>query len=484
MFNEMPGYRCVSCDQDTIVIKDNSFDCTDCNLSYPVIDGIPVFTRRASQFVVAQAEELSSVRGKLKQLQETFSQQSVTEKAPIISARALKMATGLSLNIALLDKQCEAIWTYANNASAGNDTIALATTQSGYSFDELLPYFYQDWFGTKPFADVVQNILPAVNDFCDERDSVAVFGAGACGLVYVLSEHYQKSIGVDLALPGLIMAKRLIEGERLSLCLEKADWMNIELSLPSSKHHNMHFIAANVMDTPFPDKSLSTVVTQYLLDIVPNAAWFMHEIRRILKPGGVWINFSKPFSWPSDNAALGPRRLSEITSILHDMGFNELQSKMTRFNVLSMEDIFQGGERFDQEVHMFAARKGDNASRGPCSSVKGRIQKDQDEVWNQIPRLVESREIAVIDKTVYAAGLQTHTTGIHVLDTFMPLEQDFLTVISILLEAIDGRRTVRQLQFVLQERGIVMADTDFLDLIYCLNVQYYLLEFVGEFAAV
>jgi len=475
MNHEQRIYRCVSCYQDTVELDKNALLCKQCNLIYPILDGIPILTRHAQQFVIAQAEGLSRVRKTMEHLQEDLVKLSASEEAHVVFERVIRMANGMATNIALMDKQCSAILEYANNENHKSDTLAWATAYSGYPFGELLPYFYQDWYGTKPFSEVLQNIQPAINAFCDDRGSLVVFGAAACGLLHTLSRDFEKSVGVDLALPGLMMAKHLIEGESLSMCLEKADWMKIDLSPPQKNDRDIQFIAANATDTPFPDESLSTVVTQYLLDIVPNTAWFIQEIRRILKPGGIWINFSKPFTWPLDITSLGPRQLSEITPILNDQGFEELQRKMIRFNVLSVEDVFQGGERFDQEVHMFVARKSTNALRENSSFVKGRMQTQRDEVWNQIPRLVRSREVAIVEKKIFSVDLHEYVTGIQVMDAFIPMDQDFLLIISALFEGVDGKRTVNQLRNYMMEQGITMPSQDFLDLIYCLNVEFYLL---------
>ncbi len=467
-------YRCVNCYQGMVEMDKNELLCKQCSLIYPIIDGIPILTRHAHQFVIAQAEGLSSVRREMEYLQGDLVKLSASETTRVVSERAIRMANGIVTNIALMNKQCSAIWEYAKNENNKSDTLAWATAYSGYSFRELLPYFYQDWYGTKPFSEVIQHIQPAINTFCDDRESLAVFGSAACGLLHALSRDFEKSVGVDLALPGLMMAKHLIESESLSMCLEKADWMNIDLSPPQKYGNDIQFITANATDSPFPDGSLSTVVTQYLLDIVPNTSWFIHEIRRILKPGGIWINFSKPFTWPLDATSLGPRQLSEVPPILHDQGFEELQRKMTRFNVLSVEDVFQGGERFDQEVHMFVARKSMDLPE-TSSSVEGRMKTQRDEVWNQIPKLVRSREVAIIEKKVFSVDSHEYVTGIQVMDAFIPMDQDFLSMINTLFEGVDGKRTVIQLRDYMLEQDITMSSQDFLDLIYCLNVEYYLL---------
>lgn len=129
---------------------------------------------------------------------------------------------------------------------------------------------------------------------------------------------------------------------------------------------------------------------------------------------------------------------------------------------------------------MFVARKSESALSENRSLMKGRIRKRKEEIWHQIPRLVKFREIAIVDKTVYGTGLQEHIIGVQVQNTFIPMAHDFLSIISTLLEGIDSKRTVQQLQNYLQERGVVVPDSDFIDLMYCLNVEYYLLEFTDD----
>lgn len=472
-------YRCVNCYQNTVETKVNELFCKQCESTYPIIDGIPVLVRRAHQFVIAQARELSRTREKLSQRQKDFYDVSASDEHAV-SGRAAKAAAAISENIALMDKQCRAIWEYANKYEhSKEDSIAWATAQAGYSFDRLLPYFYQDWYGTKQFSQVTRDIQPVIEAFCDDRESLAVLGAGACGLLQTLSCNFEKSFGVDLALPSLFMAKHLIKGEHLSFCLERADWANVELFPPQKSDTDIRFMAVNVMDTPFPNESLSAVVTQYLIDIVPNSEWFMQEIYRILKPGGVWINFSNPFSWPLDATNLGPRQLSEISPILQAQGFNELMLKKTRFNMMSVEDIFSDGEKRDEKVYIFAARKTNDTKKEHRSAVRGHIQKNPNEVWNQIPKLIDSRQIALVEKKIFKTGFQEIVPGIQVMETFIPMDRKFLSIINVLLEGIEGYRTLRQLKKHMDEQDVIISNEDFLDVIHCLNTEYYLLELYG-----
>jgi SAM-dependent methyltransferase len=173
----------------------------------------------------------------------------------------------------------------------------------GWSLDQLVPYFYRDWAGTKEANRLGMLFTHAIEDYCgDLRHSVAVLGAGACGLLHRISGFFTSSFGVDLSVPALLLARRLMEGEELYLHLNlpygrfPRAQRQIRLAAPEKKAEGLTLIAADVNNLPFPSSSLSCVITQYIMDLVPDQARLASEVYRVLAPGGVWINYGIPVS--------------------------------------------------------------------------------------------------------------------------------------------------------------------------------------------
>ncbi|MGQ0592975.1 MAG: class I SAM-dependent methyltransferase [Gammaproteobacteria bacterium] len=403
----------------------------------------------------------------------------ITKAGHELSERAERMVEAMSQNAALMEEHCRPIINCLGNEEAADDLIAWVATRSGYSYGEILSYFYQDWYGTREF-DAVRNLFePAVGEYCTDRGSLAVLGAGACGLLYALAKYFHSSFGVDLSLPGLLTAKHLIEGEAVSIHLERAGWKRISLSPPEPSRGDIRFLVANVMSPPFQDASLSLVATQYLLDIVPNPMWFIEEIHRILKPEGVWINFSKPFRWLEDPVDLGPRTLTELTPLLERLNFCVLQTDLVRFKQLNVDDVYMGGDRFDQEVDFFVAQKAARNTLPTFTEARGRMRSDRNMAWDQIPRVVSCREVAFLHKKCFSAGGVTSSSEISIMNTSLPMKQDHVQLAEALFECIDGKQTLREIWHILRDRGNSINEQDFLDIMCCLNIDHYLLD-MGE----
>lgn len=470
------GLQCVYCHTEVKQESRPQMVCGQCGAVYPVVNGIPIMTRRARHVVAAYAKNVIATREKMGNRREQLVQLSkVTDWE--LSSRSRRMVDAISSNIALMNEQCRPIVEYVGNENSLDDMIAWVVVQGGYDYIKLLPYFYQDWCGTAQYAEVVQHVESALAKYCNDRESLVVLGAGACGLPHSLSHNFERSYAVDLALPSLLTAKNLIGGAGFSMHLEMAGWKRVEVSPPAAEPRNgIRIVAANVMSTPFPDESQSLVVTQYLLDIVPNVEWFMDEVYRILKPGEVWIKFSKPFSWPGDPEGLGPRMLPEVPSILQALAFGVQQADMVRFDMLSMENVYEGGDRSDEEVHVFVARKEHRDVAEVRRNVSGRMRSERDRAWHQVPRLVKFRDIAVVQNKRYGVIGLENIDGVEMMGGFLPVTREFVPTVNALFDGIDGKRTVRELWQRVRDQGVCLSRQDFIELIYCLNSDYFVLE--------
>lgn len=471
-------FRCISCRGEVGHTHSDRMTCRQCGCVYPVVDNIPIMMPRARHVLGAYVPELRAPRARLDEL--TMGLAPFTrEGGHELSERAERIIEGASQNANLMEAHCRPIIDYLNREEATDDFTAWAALQRGYRYSSLLAYFYQDWCGTRDF-DAVRNLFePAVRDYCTDRESLAVLGAGACGLLYVLSKYFHSSYGVDLSLSGLLMAKHLMEGEAVSISLEHAGWKTVALSPPEPSGGDIRFVVANVMSTPFQDASLSLVATQYLLDIVPNPMWFIEEIHRILKPEGLWINFSKPFRWLDDPVHMGPRTLKEIRPLLGRMHFDVRHTKMLRFKPFNVDDVYLGGDRFDHEVHFFVAHKAVTNTLQLLTDGRGRMRSDRTTAWAQIPSVVRDREVAFLYKKCFSVGGVENTFELRIMNMSVPMKQDHVRLAEALFQCIDGKRTLREIWHILGDGGDDISEQDFLDLIRCLNIDHYLLD-IGE----
>lgn len=474
MINLQQNYRCVYCSQNTVVMTGNQILCKECRSSFPVIDEIPILAKHPYQVAAVQAEGLRDVRKRLLDLRGVYQHNKSIERQ-ITFQGTKKIIDAISANIGLIDEHCAPILKFVEKQHLTFGIADWAAVQGGWGIDELLPYFYQDWYGTKQFSIVCQHFESAMH-LCEDRGALVVLGAGACGLAHHLSRYFEQSTAVDIAMPALMLAKHLMDGNTLTFHLEQARWEQIKLSAPLTHPHKLEFVVADAMNTPFQESSVSAVVTQYMLDFIPNVEWFMDEVRRILKPKGVWINFSNPFFLPTDIDLLGTRRLPELSTILTNAGFKEIQLNSVRFPWLSLEGISDEGVRIEHEVHMFVASKSEKSLAIQNSSIVKNTWIQQNYVWDLVPQLVDHRTVSVTQKRSFTKGGIKSINGIEVRGKFIPLEDKFLLIVSAFFEGVDGERTLREVRNDMLKQGVEIPDQEFLKFVHALYIENFVIN--------
>ena len=125
-------------------------------------------------------------------------------------------------------------------------------------------------------------------------------GAGAGRLSYDIHRRYSPELSVLIDINPLLLfaSSKIVQGECISLHefpiapLNKNCFTNLQhCQAPSPLNENFLFMFADGMNPPFKDQSFDTVLTPWLIDVVPqNLRDFIPRINQLLKKGGVWIN--------------------------------------------------------------------------------------------------------------------------------------------------------------------------------------------------
>ncbi len=473
-------YRCVVCYNELDAAYSDIVTCEQCHGIYPVLDDISLFVPQPAPLLWAYIQEVKDTHNRVERITNLLTEYS-SKKANKLTDRAHQMIQGLSSNLDLMEQYCRPISSYLRNRQPQNDFLAWVSGQMGFPYDYMLPYFYQDWFGTPDFEEVKMLFCDAMRQHCPDGETVAVLGAGACGLLYAMSKHFRTSFGVDLSLPLLLTAKRLIDGNPITVHLKDAGWKRVDLLPPRPPSNALRFVVNNIMNLPFRDGSLSAVTTQYLMHAVGNPIWLMREIHRVLKVDGVWINFSVPFRAPSDPVELGSRTLLELPDLLKRNDFEMIKLEEKRFRYLNLEKIYSGGVKYDHEVHFFVVRKADNRSElEPFQSIDQFVRRD-DSVWSKIPKVVTGREVSLISKETFALQETERQIEIDVRNYYSaPIPTEHVQLLEKLFGCFDGERTLGDIFDALCVDGIVLGKEKFLELIRWLNVDHYLIELQGH----
>jgi SAM-dependent methyltransferase len=136
----------------------------------------------------------------------------------------------------------------------------------------------------------------------------------------------------------MLLAKTLLDGGAIDLHFSfprgatPVSQVPVRLHGPAAHRGGIELIVANVNRLPFSSGSLSCVITQYLIDIVPSPKALTAEIHRVLVPGGVWINLSTlgVHVEPPVGRSFDPLDVLDLPSFLQRSGFTSLHQAVHR----------------------------------------------------------------------------------------------------------------------------------------------------------
>jgi SAM-dependent methyltransferase len=395
------------------------------------------------------------------------------QQSVISDARAARMLHGMSQNLCLIERFIKPIEDYLRGSKTSTSSLldwALAQNVGSVA-QIMLPFFYQDWAGIKDFEEAEILITSALNEHRPDDETAAILGTGACGIAYASAKYFQEVYGIDLSVPTLLLAQAFLSGHALEIHLSQAGWQSVKVSPPAPSKNEIRLVAADVGTLPFAKGSLSAVVTQYLMDIVGDPLGIATEIQRVLKPNGIWVNFSNPFRLPEDPPEFPLPEPSELAELLKPCGLEMIKAERQRFTLLNLDPIYAGGHRKLQEVHFFVARK--PHSQGIVTHRRFQIwDKHDDSWWEHIPKIIRGREIQIIQKKILGPEGIREQMEIGLNAVNFGVSREHTAFAEVIFSHIDGKHTLRDIQNHLASQGITMSETEFRELIYCLLNQY------------
>jgi SAM-dependent methyltransferase len=330
----------------------------------------------------------------------------------------------------------------------------------------MLPYFYQDWGGTSAFDTVARLVGDALRGHGADTRSVAVLGAGAGGLAYHLASTFDTVHALDLSLPTLLVAKSILDGDEIEVHLQKANWKSATLRRGGPHLTNIRLAVGDASLIPLATGSVSAVVTQYLMDIVPDTMAAMSEIRRVLMPSGVWVNLSLPMRLPGDVPGLPPLGMAGVSSILNGHGFSVLESRYEEFRLLDLSALDRRATGTAHRPQFFAARAVNTTGGLIVSSLDEPLSDDW---WLQRPEMNASMTVSVTRTDNLWPPQTTHGHELRINGKRFSLTDEQSRCLTYLFEGLDGRRSLAEIFRGLLACGIVLDEMAFHELISTLR---------------
>lgn len=322
-------YCCPRCDRRLDPI-DSGFECGGCKVEFPLIGGLPWLFAEPNAVIAewrgrfnyllktldTNAKRLLEAAARTDILAETRTR--LEKLAAATTAHRSKLSELLA-PLEISDSQAVAIETY----------LALRTRLP--PDQGLMTYFpnaHRDWcWGDDENAASIAIVLDAMGQKSAGR--TLILGSGAGRLAYDFHQQTDASATIALDFNPLLslLGRDIAAGQTIELYEfpfapldgEKAAILR-ELRAPSPARAGLDFVIADVHRAPFSPKSFDTVVTPWLIDILPgDFAELCARVNFLLDDNGLWVNFGSLNFHQADPAAqLGPE---ECLALVEQQGF-------------------------------------------------------------------------------------------------------------------------------------------------------------------
>lgn len=354
--------RCPDCATE-LVQRDGTLRCRGCGRGYPAIAGIPVLHARAEEivdnwryragdFVADNAATRTKILAELAgdaQLDTTRVRlETLHEKLADHEARLVEILTEAGL--APLDRQRP-----EGEIVPGEGSITAYYHQ-----------IHRDW-GWAGESDEAEQMLREVSLVLEpgaRLGATLVLGAGAARLPMDLHRTFGggPTLALDLNPLPFIVASKILHGETVSLFEwpvrpQSSTAVTIDRlhQGPHPSPEDFHLLFADGLRPPVADEAFDTVLTPWFIDQVPHdLAELVPEIRRVLRPGGRWLNFGPLVYHPAHTHIVHRYCADEVLELLARGGFDVVQERRSRMKYMESPACSQGRTEL---VLTFDARK-------------------------------------------------------------------------------------------------------------------------------
>jgi uncharacterized protein YbaR (Trm112 family) len=292
---------CPRCADAPLECTQARIHCDSCGRSFPLIDGVPwLFDEPGA----ALAEWRSRVRFTLQTLEREQTLYARAGAAPSIGERTRERLQLLAAGSGDQRGRLEALLAPLGQGGLTADYASNAALRARVPADQgLMTYAYnihRDWAWGKDENEASFEIVRAALKG-HRPGRTLVLGAGAGRTAYDIHMRTASELTVMLDFnPYLVLvAKRVSSGGTVELYEFPLEPRRIgdhavlrTLAAEGPCRAGLHFVLADALNPPFADEQFDTVVTPWLVDILPEPfERLCGRVNALLAPGGRWVNF-------------------------------------------------------------------------------------------------------------------------------------------------------------------------------------------------
>jgi hypothetical protein len=322
---------CPRCDRTPLPRDENGFRCAGCRVDFPLVGGIPwLFAEPGAALGEWRARlhlSLRELERRRAELEDTLRnpklRASTRRRLEVLRDATADHATRLAALLAPLGLEAPA---------ASRETYLALRTRLPPD-QGLMTYFgnvHRDWaWGREENEASLELVADALGSVPAGR--TLVLGAGAGRLAYDIHQRLgsESTVALDFNPLLLFVADRVSRGESLELyefplaprrLQDQAVLQRLAAEEPAKP--GLACVLADVHRPPFAAKSFDTVVTPWLVDILPEPLdTLAARINALLADGGRWVNFGS-LSFHDAEPALR-YSLEECAEVVTENGFSE-----------------------------------------------------------------------------------------------------------------------------------------------------------------
>jgi SAM-dependent methyltransferase/uncharacterized protein YbaR (Trm112 family) len=402
--------------------------CEPCNVAYPEFDGVPFLF---SEPTAALADWRARLHRLLRQWESDAARTSRALKQkqlhPLTRDRLEKLATAQTSHVAELAALMEPLNT-GGVAAAIETHLALRTRlPPGQGLTTYYSNLHRDWsWGEQENEASFELVARALPDLTGAR--ILVLGAGGGRLAYDLHTRLSPALTIALDInPMLSLAsQRIARGARIELhefplAPRRLDDVAVqrELAAPAPAGPGFRCVLADGLRAPFTADVFDAVVTPWFVDIVDEDLRVLAQrINRLMRQNGRWVTFGSLRFSRADPAACFS--LEETAALIGAAGFSD--PVIAEATIPYMCSPASRHARHEQVVTI-SATKTKRVAAPPRHTALPE--------W-----LVQSHHsVPLLD----AFRVQTTTTQIY----------------AFIMSMIDGKRSVRDMAALLEERRLM-----------------------------
>jgi transcription elongation factor Elf1 len=356
-------FQCPKCGAEELVENQSSYDCSQCHQSYPQFKfgniAIPFVFADVNAAIHAWCARINGFKKTNEEEVERISHQSKDKTSSKLTRERLRSLLKLKKqyrqqiteHLKCFEQYAPEKYVYSSNEIAKNQGV-----------DSYVNNIFRDWCWNNGENE---ELLESINDIVQydyQAGLTLTLGTGASRFSYDFHSRYNAKHSVLLDINPLLLgcAAKIMNGETVELNefpvapLSKQDFaVEQQCNTDNKNQHEFSFLLADALDAPLIKKVFDTVLTPWVIDIIPmDFRDFIPQVNRLLKAGGLWVNTGS-LAFFHNNQQLNYSQ-EEVVDLLRKYGFDDIKVNRAKINYLNSPHSAHGRI---ENVFSFSAKK-------------------------------------------------------------------------------------------------------------------------------